>query len=376
MAARGRERDRRFGTVRKLPSGKFQASFIGPNGQRQTAPETFGTKAAAERWLVRVHDSLEREEWRGPSRSLERRTFREYAEAYLTENPNIGERWAETSRRNMRLHLAELLDMPVASISTAVVRAWHAKALAGKGGRTSIAQSYRFLRSVLNMAVLDEAIEKNPCQIPRAGTDRPKERPIASPAEVAALMEAITPRYKAAVALAAWCGLRRGEICALRVTDIDLDAGTVRVDKTYVELLQTRRRFEKPPKSSAGVRTISIPPHVIPVLREHLESWAGPEMLFVGQDGSRMASNALYQAFVRARKQVGVSLSFHDLRHTGQTLAAATGASLADLKRRLGHSSTAAALRYMHAVEGRDAEIASALSTLAGEDNAFRLPKR
>ncbi|WP_435832806.1 hypothetical protein [Nocardia vinacea] len=52
-----------------------------------------------------------------------------------------------------------------------------------------------------------------------------------------------------------------------------------------------------------------------------------------------MRGNAIYQAFVRARTKVGVDVTFHDLRHTGQTLAASTGATLADLKKRLGHSS-------------------------------------
>jgi integrase len=88
-----------------------------------------------------------------------------------------------------------------------------------------------------------------------------------------------------------------------------------------------------------------------------------------------MRGNAVYQAFVRARRKVGLDgLSFHDLRHTGQTLAAATGATLADLKRRLGHSSAAAALRYLHAVEGRDREVAQALSRLADAGDAAKLP--
>jgi integrase len=84
----------------------------------------------------------------------------------------------------------------------------------------------------------------------------------------------------------------------------------------------------------------------------------------------------VYQAFVRARSRVGLpGLSFHDLRHTGQTLAAATGATLADLKRRLGHSSAAAVLRYLHAVEGRDQEVAQALSRLAEAVDAAKLPR-
>lgn len=143
-----------------------------------------------------------------------RQVFGKYAEAYLRDSPDVGERWAGTCTRNIRLHMTDLLDLPLIAISPAVVRSWHAKALAGTGGRTSIAQSYRFLRTVMNCAVRDGAIAVNPCQIRGAGKDMAKERPIASPAEIVELVDAITPRYRAAVLLAAWCGLRRGEVCA------------------------------------------------------------------------------------------------------------------------------------------------------------------
>jgi integrase len=66
---------------------------------------------------------------------------------------------------------------------------------------------------------------------------------------------------------------------------------------------------------------------------------------------------------------------FHDLRHTGQTLAASTGATIKDLMRRLGHASPAASYRYLHAVDGRDAEIASALSDLAAHGDPAKLPR-
>ncbi len=78
-----------------------------------------------------------------------------------------------------------------------------------------------------------------------------------------------------------------------------------------------------------------------------------------------MTGNAVYQAFARARKRIGVDISFHAFRHTGQSLAAAAGASLADLKKRLGHPSSAAAQRYLHTVEGWDTQIPAALSDLA-----------
>lgn len=364
---------RRFGKVRKLPSGKYQASFIAPNGKRQNAPQTFRTKTDADRWLVAVEADISRGAWL--DEKLGRQRFEDYALAYLRETPDVGPRWAETCRRNMRLHMADLLDRPLVAITPPVVRAWHARALAGSGGRTSIAQSYRFLRAVMNQAKRDNAISANPCTIKGAGSDRAKERMIATPAEVAELVDSITPRYRAAVLLAAWCGLRRGEIIGLARADLDLSADQVWVRRTRVELLETRQAFDKDPKTDAGKRPVSIPPHLRPYLVEHLENWAGETWLFVGRDGQRMRGNAIYQAFVRARNRVGVEVTFHDLRHTGQALAASTGATLADLKKRLGHASTAAAVRYMHAVDGRDREVAAELSKLAARGNAVELPR-
>ncbi|MFC8046781.1 tyrosine-type recombinase/integrase [Nocardia sp. NPDC057353] len=365
---------RRFGKVRKLPSGKFQASFIGPNGLRQNAPQTFRTKTDADRWLVKVEADISRGAWL--DEKLGRQRFEDYAKAYLRENSDVGPRWEETCLRNMRLHMTDLLDRPLVAITAPVVRTWHANALAGKGGRTSIQQSYRFLRAVMNQAKRDGAIMVNPCSIKGAGTDRAKERSIANVEDVAALVEAIYPRYRAAVLLAAWCGLRRGEIIGLNVVDVDLVANVVQVRRNWVELLESDEAFEADPKTDAGARPVAIPPHLRPYLIEHREQWAGPVWMFVGRDGQRMRGNAIYQAFVRARNKVGVSVTFHDLRHTGQSLAALTGANLADLKKRLGHSSNAAASRYLHAVDGRDREVADELSRIAARGNAAELPRR
>lgn len=239
-----------------------------------------------------------------------------------------------------------------------------------------IMQAYRFLRAVTYTAVRDGAVVKNPCNIAGAGSDRAKERPVASPAEVAALVDAITPRYRAAVLLAAWCGLRRGEVLGLFREDVDVMAGTVTVRRNRVELLETRVAFDADPKTDAGKRTVAVPPHLMPVLREHMQSWAGPERVFVGRDGRPMRGDAVRQAFDRARKKVDMlGFRFHDLRHTGQTLAASTGATTKDLMRRLDHASPAASNRYLHAVDGRDAEIASALSALAEHGDAAKLPR-
>ena len=242
-------------------------------------------------------------------------------------------------------------------------------------GKTSLAQSYRFLRAVLNTAVRDNIIATNPCQIAGAGVPRSKSRPIATPDQILSLVGEVPGPYRAAVLLAAWCGLRRGEILGLQRTDLDVEAGTVTVHRTQTEMLSTRRRFDSPPKSDAGFRTVNLPAHILPTMSEHLQRYAGPTRLFVSPDGGPMRGDTLYQAFARARGRIGLEeLRFHDLRHTGQTLAAATGASLPDLMLRLGHSSPAAAMRYLHTVAGRDKAIAEALTVLAEHGDAARLP--
>jgi integrase len=152
----------------------------------------------------------------------------------------------------------------------------------------------------------------------------------------------------------------------------------VTVRRTRTELLSSPDRFDAPPKTDAGYRTVAIPPHVIPLLAGHLERFAGSERVFVSQSGQPMRGDALRLAFQRAREQAGLPhLRFHDLRHTGQTLAAEAGASLADLMRRLGHSSMVAAKRYLHATDSRDRQIADALSELAaGQAHPPNRPRR
>jgi hypothetical protein len=95
---------RRFGQIRKLPSGTYQASFVSPaTGKRVNAPNTFRTKTDASRWLTQVEADISRGAWL--DENLGRQAFGEYARAYLRDNPKIGPRWRETCLRNLRLHM-------------------------------------------------------------------------------------------------------------------------------------------------------------------------------------------------------------------------------------------------------------------------------
>jgi integrase len=114
------------------------------------------------------------------------------------------------------------------------------------------------------------------------------------------------------------------------------------------------------------VRTITIPEFVVEVLADHLARWSAPGpdgLVFVMPEGTPLRrENFRKRVWLRASRATGVTgLRFHDLRHTGATLAAASGAPLRAVMHRLGHASAAAAIRYQHRVAGQDEAIADYL---------------
>ena len=106
---------RGFGRVRKLPSGKYQASFVSPNGKRQNAPDTFLTKTDAGRWLAKVEADLSRGSWLDDE--LGRQPFGDYVRTWLRDNTKIGPRYRETCTRNLRLHMTALEDIPLRALT-------------------------------------------------------------------------------------------------------------------------------------------------------------------------------------------------------------------------------------------------------------------
>lgn len=209
----------------------------------------------------------------------------------------------------------------------------------------------------------------NPCRVRGASTTQRAAavRP-ASLVELAALVSAMPARYWVTTMLAAWCALRFGELTELRRRDIDLDHGVVHVRRAVAHA--DGEVIVGTPKSEAGRRDVAIPTHLVPLVREHLgTSVAGGRdgLLFpaVGDPGKHLAPATLYRVFYAVRESAGrPDLRWHDLRHTGAVLAASTGATLAELMARLGHSTPQAAMRDQHAAQGRDQEIAKALSAL------------
>ena len=170
----------------------------------------------------------------------------------------------------------------------------------------------------------------------------------------------------ALVLLSTFTGIRWGEAMALRRRNVDLTRRTVRVEASVSEVAGAL--VLGPPKSAAGVRTIAIPDAIVADLRMHMSRYAepGPDgRVFTGPKGATIRRSNWHTVWRRACIAAGVGgLHFHDLRHTGNTLAAGTGASLRDLMTRMGHSSARAALIYQHATSERDQAIAASLDDL------------
>jgi integrase len=157
-----------------------------------------------------------------------------------------------------------------------------------------------------------------------------------------ALVDLMPDPWKAFLLLT-FASLRWGEITALTRNDLDLERRTVRIRRQFLTMpggLQLR-----PPKSEAGIRMVSFPASILPELRHHLDTYSidGPEgLVFVNEHGQPWHRGNFNPAgrWREAREQTGVpNLHLHDLRHTGNTLAAQSGASLRDLMTRMGHDS-------------------------------------
>ncbi len=366
----GKPNHRGFGHLRKLPSGRWQASYVGPDLARHTAPQTFDGKQDAEAWLGREHGLIAGETWIAPSRraaiAAAPRTFGDYAEAW----------WADRDiKPRTRAHYRTLLDQrilpplgPVTmrDVTPLTVRAWYSTL--PKDRPTTRAHAYSLVRAIFATAVGDEVVTANPCHIRGAGSaKRARKIKPASLPELEALVVAMPEKYRVAVLISAWCGLRFGELTELRRRDVDVRAGVIHVRRA-VAWVDSKPVIGKP-KSDAGVRDVAIPPHLLPAIKAHIKDhaqWGADGLLFPSPKGMHLTTSTLYASFWPARKKAGrEDLSWHGLRHTGATLAAATGASLAELMARLGHSTPGAAMVYQHAAKGRDAEIAVALSKMS-----------
>lgn len=417
-----RNRHRRFGNIRKRASGRYQVRYPGPDGRMRTGPVTYERKSDAERALSLIEAQMISGEWADSDRSKIK--FQDYAAYWLAQRPGLRPRTIDLYAWLCHKHINPYLGgVPLGRLSTPMIREWRAGLLRSGVSVSMAAKAYRLLRSILATAVEeDKILARNPCRVRGAGTERAPERPVLTVAQVFELAELVgrravgnvrllpaggyriryrrhgvmrtlpevhpsrpaaeaalwamaqegradsdyDRRYRALVLLATFASLRWGEVTALRRCDLDLATGIVRVRFAYAER-STGELVLGAPKSRAACRIVGIPQSIIPAMHEHLSVFARPDadaLIFPGAKGGplRRSNFNKMSAWPRAVRAVGAQgLHFHDLRHTGNHFAAASGASLKDLMARMGHDSERAAIIYQHEARGADLVITTAI---------------
>jgi integrase len=378
--ARKQTARRGFGRIEKRDNGRYRAAYTGPDRELYRAPMTFGSKDDAIAWLSARRAEIEMQVWapevaaRGvASRSVP--TFQAYADVWLETRKTKGRGLRPTTRHQYRMLLDKCIyptfgEQRIDRITNEDVNDWY-DALA-PGRETIRAQSYSLLRTIFTSAASERPyplIPYNPAHIRGAGnTKRAHHVQPATLEELQTIVKELPDRYKLMALLAAWCAMRFGELAELRRGDIDLRTNRVKIRRGVVRV--DGEFIVGPPKSDAGARDVAIPPHLVPLVKDHLANHtaAGKDALLfpaVTDGNHHMAPATLYKVYYPAREAAGrKDLRWHDLRHTGAVLAAQTGATLAELMGRLGHTTPGAAMRYQHAAADRDAEIARRLSAL------------
>ncbi len=342
---------------------RWQARYRGPDGRERS--KRFDRKVDAENWLTTNGADLVRGTWVDPDAG--RVSLKDYSEQWLEGRNDIRPTTKAKYKSLLALHINPTLGKTsIGKLSPATVRRW-LSTLNGSHPSTG-ASAYRLLSTICRTAVNDELIARSPCRIKGGSTEHAEERPTATVAELSAAVVSAPERWRLALLLAGWCQLRRGEILGLQRRDIDSLHATISIDRTFVAV-SGGSPIIGPPKTDAGRRIIAIPPNVIEALDSHLSRHVGSSKtawLFPGAGGGPAVPKTLSHVWATARDEIKrPDLRLHDLRHTGLTWAAATGASTAELMHRGGHSSPSAALRYQHATADRDRVLADALGTLA-----------
>lgn len=382
-------RRRGFGEVERRVSRagqvSYRARYAMADGSRHS--RTLATKLGAEAWLAAERALIDRDEWTPPKarqeaaqrrlREAESHTLPAFAERYLAERglrPN-------TVRGYRSLLDSQILpyfgEMPLRDVTLSEIKSWRASLDVSK--ESTNAAAYRLLRSILQAAEEEELIDRAPPKI-RGASNAPVKN-VAVPAtldELAVIIDAMPERLKPLIVLAAFVGLREGELLELRRSDVDGVTGRIDVTRKVDKDADPSVRGACPacgrpistPKTKSGVRTVHVPPPFLKMLQQHLleHTAEGPNgLLFPGDRTDHMSVRYLMDRYRPAREKAGrPDLTIHHLRHTALTLAGQHGATAAELQARAGHASQAAMAIYQHATLDRD----KALSERIGETYA------
>ncbi len=351
--------------VEKRGTDRWRARYRDPAGKERS--RTFTRRVDAERFLTTVEGDKLRGTWTDPASG--KTTVAEWSRAWRATKVDL--RASSLARLDATLAtqvLPEWGDTPLQGITNAAVRAWVARMSADGLSASSVRKAYFALHQMLSAAVADRRIAFDPTMDVPLPPERQGEQRFLTADQVETLADAIESRFRALVLVAAYGGLRFGELAALRRNRVDLLRGRVTVAETLVDL--NGKLTFGPPKTRKGYRTVPLPRRVIRELETHMSAYVGVEpdaLVFTNTEGAPLRRagfrRSWWQPAVRA---AGLErLCFHELRHTFVSLWVAAGANVKEVSVRAGHSSVAFTLdRYGHLYEDADDAIADRLDAL------------
>lgn len=366
---------RPFGTKRTLPSGRVQATYIGPDRKRHKAPHTFKNNQQAKSFLESVEAQIILGQWSASTvpGDTEGELFGNYCSRHIEvqANSKTGENLEESTkahyRRLLATHLSPFSELRLTEISPSVVSDWWAEA-AQSGHLTTLSKAYVLLKAVMSRAVEEGYIDKNPCLVKGAqNASTGKELYTPSKEELEDFLATINPRYRLLCLFMANGGLRFEEATALTRADLKT---TERNGMKAFDIYVTKAvgwvgsdSYVKPPKSKAGVRTVRLHPELTEEVEQHLRSVGSGEkaLLFPAQKSEKsmyLQHSVLNNNFRRAISRAGLPNSFspHSLRRYFGSQYAKTGANWVEIGVALGDSSYEAIRRYVQPT-GRDEEL-------------------
>jgi integrase len=352
---------RPFGNIRRLRSGRYQARYTGPTG-KQHSGGTFTSKKAARLWLAEQEQSVKRGKWVDPQAG--EITFDDYVDLWWKTKTRLAPSTQGLYEGFLKKHIRPTFgSKKLVAITKADIKRWYTYLVSKAGlSHNSAAKIYVLLRQILRAAVEDERLFRNPCDIKGAGTEHVSERRIPTVEQVTRIVEVIGEEYRPMVELAAFVGLRFGELAGLQRKHFNPLLKQLTVEQQLDQNAKDHLAF-RPPKTDAGRRTLVIPDTLVEHLEAHIARFriVGPdELLFTSPTGGPLdRHNFRMRKWLPALDRVDVPhFRFHDLRHLAGTLSAASGASLKTIMGRLGHSSVAAALVYQHVMQRQDEQLA------------------
>jgi integrase len=352
----------------RLPDGRQVQRRIGPAWSgRALPPDGYYTRRAAEAWLHDVLDQAQRGTL--PEQATSGTTVAEAAEEWLRyieedrlRKPSTvkGYRWMVNAQILPAFGTRRLVD-----VTTAEIERW---VMSMSGRPSSRRKALVLLRGIFGRARKAFGLAHNPV----ADVEKPPVRQsgdieVFSPKEVWALVRAAGDEQDAAIYLmAAFTGMRRGELLALRWRDVDFERSSVRVRASYYAGALTT------PKSGK-VRTVPLAPNAADALRG-LQAQREPldedDLVFVGPRGAYVDGSALRRRYKQALDRAGLRrLRFHDLRHTFGTRMIAK-ADIRRVQEWMGHADVQTTMKYLHYVPRE--EDARLVAEAFGETEMFR----